>query len=182
MADVPDKEKSVTGFFIRAADSSDLDALVDLHVRVWRATYADLATPESLEKLDQDRRRPAWRAALEARGPLKQTIIAEREGILAGLVSFAPADRTVFKADVEIRHLYVDAQAKGTGIGRALLEAAFARLSAAEVKSAALAVVSDNHPARAFYKHMGGVEIGEFTDPGPLWRSHNIIVRWMSVR
>ncbi|MCT4683102.1 MAG: hypothetical protein N4A39_05170 [Roseicyclus sp.] len=43
---------------------------------------------------------------------------------------------------------------------------------------AVLSVVRDNRDARRFYAAMGGRETGRFTDPGPPWRSENIVVSW----
>jgi hypothetical protein len=42
----------------------------------------------------------------------------------------------------------------------------------------ALAVVVGNERAMGFYRRLGGREIGGFTDPGPLWRSENVVFAW----
>ena len=55
---------------------------------------------------------------------------------------------------------------------------ALERLTGLGHRRAALAVVEQNEAARRFYAAMGGVEVDCFTDPGPLWRSSNVLVAW----
>jgi len=39
-------------------------------------------------------------------------------------------------------------------------------------------VVNGNDHAIAFYQHLGGQRIGRYTDPGPIWRSDNLVYAW----
>ncbi len=149
-----------------------------LHVEVWRDTYGDLAPPEAIERLDEARRLPYWERVTSADVSDVGAIVAVRGEVLAGVVSFGPSSNEVFDGAAEIDHLYVRASARGTGAGRALLTTAFRQLADAGHRRAALAVVEENEAARRFYASMGGAEVGRFTDPGPLWRSSNILVAW----
>ena len=45
----------------------------------------------------------------------------------------------------------------------------------------ALGVVVGNKPAMAFYEALGGRVAGTYIDPGPLWRSDNLIFVWDEV-
>ena len=42
----------------------------------------------------------------------------------------------------------------------------------------ALSVVKGNEPACRFYQALHARKIAEFRDPGPIWRSHNIVYAW----
>ncbi len=137
-----------------------------------------MAPAEAYEKLDEGRRLPYWRETLGAAELNRGAIVCERDAELVGVVSFGPSDHPAMKGAVEIKHLYVRNSARGTGLGRRLLEAAFDHFRAIELHDVALAVVRENDAARRFYRAMGGTERGEFTDPGPLWRSSNVIVGW----
>ena len=53
-----------------------------------------------------------------------------------------------------------------------------AQLAAFGYSSAALGVVVGNEPAITFYRSLGGRMIGQYTDPGPIWRSDNLIFVW----
>ncbi len=74
--------------------------------------------------------------------------------------------------------MYIANGAQGQGLGEKLLQTAIIHCRAAGDFGLALAVVRQNERARSFYKKMGGVEVSSFIDPGPLWRSENILVTW----
>ena len=94
-------------------------------------------------------------------------------------VSCAESDEGyVYEGSAEVKHLYIERAARGIGIGRRLMRIAFNQLSVDGHKKVGLAVVKENAAARAFYSMLGGVEINSFVDPGPLWKSDNILVSW----
>ncbi|MDK3017518.1 GNAT family N-acetyltransferase [Pseudodonghicola flavimaris] len=163
---------------IRPAGPADAAAIAALHVAVWRLTYAGLAPPAAVARLDLAHRLPQWRAAL-APGARGATLLALRDARLAGFVRFGPASQPELGEAGEIKHLYVDPACARQGIGRQLLSAAFDGLRRAGCAEAALAVVRGNDPALAFYRAAGGRPAGHFTDAGPLWRSENLILRWV---
>ncbi|HEY4164776.1 MAG TPA: GNAT family N-acetyltransferase [Dongiaceae bacterium] len=84
----------------------------------------------------------------------------------------------VFGEHGEIKHLYVGQDSKRRGLGRRLLGAMARTLRDFGHSEIALGVVAENVPARAFYETLGGAQIGAYTDPGPHWRSHNLIYAW----
>ena len=163
---------------IRPAHALDAEELAKLHVAVWRATYRDFATPEALAKLDETARLPFWRTMTASELPQPGALVAERASAVIGVVSFARGRHPAFGGRMEITHLYVALSAQGTGIGRDLLTAVLDRRATFPDPRLALAVVRQNTAARAFYERLGGREIGAFIDPGPLWRSENIVVAW----
>lgn len=164
---------------IRPALPGDAGAIAALHVEVWRETYRDMAPAEAYRLLDTARRLPYWQDVLGTADPGRGALVAEQDGALAGVISFGPALPPFRPGASEIKHLYVHGSARGTGLGRALLHRAFDRLRQAGQDCVQLAVVQENTPARAFYARTGGQECGAFIDPGPLWRSSNVIVGWV---
>ncbi|WP_373354940.1 N-acetyltransferase family protein [Pseudoroseicyclus sp. CXY001] len=163
---------------IRRGRPDEAAALARLHVDVWRATYGGLAPEEALSRLDEARRMPYWSGALATVQPARGVWVAEEAGKLLGVVSLGAATHPTFAGRAEIKHLYVAAEAQGRGLGKRLLQAALEDCRSAGEHGAALAVVRQNARARAFYRAMGGVEGAGFLDPGPLWRSENIVVTW----
>ncbi|MFT6775713.1 MAG: ribosomal protein S18 acetylase RimI-like enzyme, partial [Paracoccaceae bacterium] len=127
--------------------------------------------------LDEARRPPAWQAALKAPPPQGAVIALAGAGII-GLVSFGAPSHPVFAGRGEVTHLYVDQAMRGRGLGARLLALALGGLHAAGYAGAALAVVTQNPGARAFYRAQGGEEIASFQDPGLLWPSDDILVAW----
>ncbi len=162
---------------LRPALPADLAAVAGFHLRIWQDTYREMAPPAARAQLDLAWRLPQWQGWLARPAPFGTTL-AEDGGSIAGLVSFGPSDHPAFGGRAEIGHLYVDPVWRGTGLGRRLLSHALDRMRAAGFAGTGLAVVRDNHAARAFYAATGGTEAGGFTDPGPLWRSDNVLVVW----
>jgi ribosomal protein S18 acetylase RimI-like enzyme len=163
---------------LRPAEAGDAEAIAELHVAVWRATYGKLAPEHCHRILDVPYRLARWHEILSAPTPDRAVLIAQCDGRLAGFgMCGAPGD-PAFGTHGEIKHLYVGRDWRRRGIGRLLLGAMASRLRDLGYSGVALGVVAENRPARTFYEALGGIEIGAYTDPGPHWRSRNLIYAW----
>jgi ribosomal protein S18 acetylase RimI-like enzyme len=161
---------------IRAAVRADAPAIAALHVTVWRATYRDLAPPEALRILDLEFRLKRWVETLE-QGE-RTVLVAENGGHIVGIGTAGAASVPELTPHGEILYLYVNPAFGGRGIGRALMRALGDALQRQGYRSAALGVVVGNDAAIAFYQKLGGRIAGQYTDPGPIWRSRNQIIVW----
>ncbi len=166
---------------IRNAELEDAEAIGALHARVWVETYKDLATPEALAQLDAARRTTGWLAVLKDAEAKSDLMVAEAHGRIVGFTAVGPGGHHVFEGRGEIRQLYVDQTHQGAGIGARLMRAAAKRLSDRGFTSCGLAVVEVNDRAIAFYRRLGGVDEGGFTDAGPLWKSQNRLMVWRDI-
>lgn len=163
---------------IRFASLDDAAAIAAFHVRVWRHTYRDLAPAAAYDALDEPHRLARWMEKLSDDDPDQIVLLAESGGELQGLgAAGAPSD-ALFGGRGEIRYLYVDPAIQRRGIGRRLLSGLAAHLKARQYPGAGLSVVEGNDPAMAFYEALHGRRVGEFIDPGPIWRSRNIVYVW----
>ena len=162
---------------MRTAVYEDAEAIARLHDQVWRATYRGLATSAAWEGLTQAVRAERWRETL-AEPDRWATLVAERSGEIVGFGSAGAPSEAMFEGRGEIRWLHVDPAVQGAGLGRALMAALAGELAAQGHAGCALAVVVGNDRAMGFYRRLGGREIGGFTDPGPLWRSANLVFAW----
>ena len=171
-------DQRTPAFYIRPGRPGEAPALARLHVDVWRQTYRDLAPPEAYTALGVDRRLPYWEAALRSDDPMTAVLVAITETEIAGVVSMGPPRDPALGDGAEIKHLYIGTAVQRSGLGRALMQAAFDHLREIDVAAANLAVVEGNENALRFYRHLGGREAGRFTDAGPLWKSANIVMRW----
>lgn len=167
-----------TSLLIRPGHQDEATKLARLHVDVWRATYSGLAPSKAIELLDEAKRLPYWTHATSIAKPGRGVWVADEGGTLLGVVSLGSSSNSVFEGRAELKHLYVANGAQNRGLGEQLLQHAINECKAAGDFGMALAVVRQNERARGFYKKMGGVETCDFTDPGPLWRSENILVVW----
>lgn len=158
---------------VRLATAADTNAITTLHVRIWRETFADTATKAAIKVLDENHRRPIWHKTLSHPKPHQQTLVAVQRDSIVGFVCFGPGEQTS-----EVKHLYVDPAATRLGIGVNLLSRAFTALGDAGFSTVTLAVEHKNIPAQAFYLAQGGRITGQTTDPGPVWKSTNLIFEW----
>lgn len=163
---------------LRAATPDDRDAIATLHAAVWRETYRDLAPPEAIAALGVETRRARWAAIFGTPDLRQRIVVAEESGRIVGFGLAGPGTAPEFGGRGEVKFLYVDRTRPRRGIGRMLLADMARHLAANGHAGMALAVVNGNAPAVAFYEAMGGRPVGRATDPGPLWRSDNIIYAW----
>ncbi len=163
---------------LRSAVAADAADIARFHVRVWRETYARIAPAEAIAILDESRRLLSWVDRFASSDPRRQTWLAWRDNEIVALLDFGPSTNPVFGDRGEIKHLYLDRSVRGIGLGRRLIATAFDRLAEDGFAGAGLAVVRQNAEAIGFYKACGGREVARFTDPGPIWRSENIVMAW----
>ena len=163
---------------IRPAQINEAGPIATLHAEIWRETYQGLAPAAALKKLDAAHRLATWQKYLTTPAPCQRVLVAVRDAQIVGFIGFGPPTHPAFGAYGEIKHLYVDPKCKRQWVGQRLLQAAFRQMAKDGFETAALAVVRDNRPARAFYTKMQGVEVGHFIDAGPIWKSDNSIIAW----
>nr|WP_241021334.1 GNAT family N-acetyltransferase [Burkholderia sp. Ac-20344] len=168
----------VTAVSIRPAHLDDAQAIADFHVKVWRHTYSDLAPAEAHAVLDERYRGRTWREKLSSNDARQLVLIAEVDAGIVGIGAAGAPSESIFEGRGEIKFLYVDPGYKRRGIGRQLLARLAMHLSRLGYRGAALSVVNGNDAAIAFYGALNGRIAGEYVDPGPIWRSHNIVMVW----
>jgi len=154
---------------IREATDPDVRAIEAVRRASWRAAYRGLIEPVYLDRATaggpEPPRLPSWRRTLVA--------VGEDGSAVAGYVSFGP-ERIVhlYTAGAqgslprfteagaageagEVYAIYLDPGYWSTGAGRALMDAAVARLTAAGYARAVLWVLEGNARARRFYELAG---------------------------
>lgn len=168
----------MTGIAIRSAHFDDAQAIADFHVKVWRHTYRDLAPADAYAVLDERYRGRKWQEKLSSNDAQQLVLIAEIDDRVVGIGAAGAPSESIFGGRGEIKFLYVDPGFKRRGIGRQLLARLAMHLSRLGYHGAALSVVTGNDAAIAFYEALHGRCAGEYVDPGPIWRSRNIVMVW----
>lgn len=131
---------------VRIARADDAPTIADVHIRAWRETFPHILSAKTLAELDHAEHTQMWVDHLK--NPATATHVGEMDGVVVG---FALAGRAYEGAprNLELKMLYVLEQAKGTGLGQRLLDAAIAD------RPATLWVAVKNPRARAFYAKNG---------------------------
>ena len=145
---------------VRPAAETDVPAIT----RIYNQGIVDrVATLETAERDEGER--GAWLAARETRHPV---VVAERGGAVVGwgaLNSFNPRPAYRHVADISV---YVEREARGTGVGRALLERLVEVAREVGYHKLVLATFPFNPAGQALYRRAGFREVGTYREQGEL--------------
>ncbi|MBV7248760.1 GNAT family N-acetyltransferase [Streptomyces sp. MW-W600-10] len=146
---------------VRSAVPADDDELAELDRSTWSTLHAVLPRPT-----------PPYEPFFGERHPPEDFLVVEAETAdgragIAGYIRLVPPTPLAANAHVrQIRGLAVADWARGAGVGRTLLRAAFAEARRQGANRITLRVLGHNDPARALYASEGfaveGVLPGEF--------------------
>lgn len=146
----------------RDATIDDLPAIDALFRASFVATFGHLYKPEDLAAFLAGFTPEAW--AEEFATPDLAFHIAEDD---TGLLGFAKTSALTLPAETnarthELRQLYLDERAKGSGVAQALMEWALDQGRARGAEEMWLSVYVDNHRARRFYEKNGFEDRGGY--------------------
>jgi ribosomal protein S18 acetylase RimI-like enzyme len=170
---------------VRAGTPEDAGEIVRINVRGWQRAYAGIVPDDVLSAMSVDGR--AERFAKRIAEPSAFEVLVGVDGeVTVGYVCLGPyrigqREDTLHREVGEVLAIYVDPPRWGTGAGRALMDAALARLAARGFRSVRLWVLVDNRQARRFYERVG------FTADGasaryPVGRADGTVVDLPEVR
>ncbi|WKX69913.1 GNAT family N-acetyltransferase [Streptomyces sp. XD-27] len=141
---------------IRTATLDDDAALAAVDARTWSTLHAVQPRPE-----------PPYGGFFTERNRPEHILVAEVDGAPAGFLRLVPPTPLACNAHVrQIQGLAVEAWARGKGVARALLSAAYEAARSEGAVRMTLRVLGHNGPARRLYESEGfvveGVLRGEF--------------------
>jgi ribosomal protein S18 acetylase RimI-like enzyme len=140
---------------VREATAEDVTAIARIRIDSWRATYAGIVPAPILERMDLARNE-AWIAGRIAEPGDRTTLVVENmAGDVRGYALAAPCVDEDAAGLGEIEAIYLAPEARGSGLGLPLLEAAAEALRAGGFGAAVLWVLTDNLGARRFYERSG---------------------------
>ncbi len=156
----------MNGLTLRAAAATDTAALSRLGTESFVAAFGDMYQPDDLALfLEQTKSEAAIAAQIaDPTGPIQ---LAERDGQLLGYCKiglecgwpeFARGGKVM-----ELKQLYLDADATGLGIGPLLIDWALAECTARGADEVQLSVFSGNHGAQRFYARYGFEKVADVT-------------------
>lgn len=143
---------------LRPATVKDAPEMGRVHVQVWRETYPGIVPQKILDKMSVEQRTERWRDVLTNQSTEQFFWVALDGQDLVGFCGGGPAREPELGLPVEIYMINIVKAAQAKGAGRALMRHAAQSLLDRGHASAGLWVFVENHNARAFYRHLGGVE------------------------
>ena len=164
---------------IRRADACDVATLAELGALTFVETFghlypqADLAAfleanhrPEAVEALIGDPRHAIW--------------LAESDGEAIGYALAGPCGLPhpeVTERCGELKRIYLRRDHQGSGVGRRLMDAAFAWLEAQGRRPVWIGVWSENHGAQRLYARAGFQKVGQYEFAVGTIRDQDFILR-----
>jgi ribosomal protein S18 acetylase RimI-like enzyme len=136
---------------IRDAAFEDAEAIARVHVDSWRGAYRDYLPADLLASLSVERRKPLWEETVA--NPDMSVRVAEVGGEIVGFVSVGPSRAE--EGNAELYAIYIEPELFGTGVGRALMDAALQRMRELGYREATLWVLDGNERAERFYRIAG---------------------------
>ncbi|MEP3045505.1 MAG: GNAT family N-acetyltransferase [Roseibium sp.] len=149
----PFQDMTIDLIDLRAARISDCEALAGIHSESWLGAYRGVLPGVDLQKMVSRRSESWWRGALARGVNIKIIRVAD---IPAGYTTYGPCRLNNTGMDSEIYELYLKPEYQGLGFGRALFYSVKETMSDKTSSGLAVQVLSDNQPAREFYKAVGG--------------------------
>ena len=158
---------------IRLATVEDVPVLCRLGAATFRETYRAISDPREVDDYADEHFTPdkveAW-----FRKPCARTLLAFAGDAPVGYAHLRHARVPACVADrkaIELSRLYLLATAQGTGLGGALMAAAFAQAAELEAKTVWLGAYDRNAKALAFYARRGFTRVGthEFEFGGQIY-------------
>jgi GNAT superfamily N-acetyltransferase len=137
---------------------TDGDALRDVHVATWAATYQRrVPHPFYEERLAQHRVQDWDQIVRRQSSSGGGVLVAKSGGRITGFCQYGPSEEDGEDPALvgHIHRLYVEPARQRTGVGRALLAVATDRLRQEGTFAATLWVLESDDRARAFYEALG---------------------------
>ncbi len=139
---------------LRDALPGDARAMAELNVAAWRAFFPGLVPQALLDGMEVEPRVRWWEENLPSVLPVR-TWVAERGRRVIGLTHVGPSRDPDAPAAAELYGMYVEPEAVGTGVGRALMAAARDYFCAGPWQEAILWTLPGEHRAARFYRAWG---------------------------
>lgn len=138
---------------LRAARPADCEALAGIHSEAWLGAYRGVLHGVDLQKMVTRRGTGWWRGALERGVEIKIVSVAD---VPAGYATFGRCRLRDTGIEGEIYELYLKPEYQGLGFGKALFGSVRKTLASRNLHGLAVQVLSENEPARSFYRALGG--------------------------
>ena len=149
---------------VRPAAASDAEDLARVRIASWRAAYRGIVPAAVLDGFDPSAEVVTWRerltAVTDARVGVAFLVEPPARPRLVGFVTTGPARHDDEAGLGEVWAIYVEPDAQGQGVGRALMDAGVRDLSTRGFGEVVLWVFEANAPARAFYERLGWIPDG----------------------
>lgn len=137
---------------IREPELRDVPALAYVHVTAWEHTYRGVLPDALLDSQTMEWRREQWSDRLQDPNNMVHHRVAVRKRMVVAFIAWVLEPGPI----TEIQALYIRPDHIGTGVGKALMFAAFDEVAKTH-EAARLWVLAENANAQSFYEKHGWI-------------------------
>jgi ribosomal protein S18 acetylase RimI-like enzyme len=152
---------STTLIEVRPAKAADAAAVASTHDEAWRSAYQGIIPGAELEKLINRRGPQWWDSAIRKGSRVSVLVFGDK---VAGYANYGRNRARSLHFEGEIYELYLRPEFQGLGFGRKLFSAARRDLVQSGLHSLVVWALSDNEPAVAFYRALGGKAVARSSE------------------
>ncbi len=163
---------------IRDAHASDIGQITALHIANQRETYRGLLSREYLDHLNPEDGERKWREYMLVGG--RKLFVACEEDRFLGFA--ACREDTETKGCMYLDSLHVSPEARGRGVGTALIRAAGKAALENGYDAMSVCIVRGNESARRLYVGLGASHVRFFIDHFEGTESRSEKLRWEDLR
>lgn len=142
---------------IREANTNDLDAIVNVHIKSWQQSYQGILPKEYLDNISLKERTNLWGELLSKSSNDSEHFVVLVDKQLVGFCSVGKCRTTSDVIVGEVFAIYILDKYKRKGIGSLLFNRAKKFLFENNLVPYVIWVLQDNIPACEFYKKNGGI-------------------------
>src|SRR5260370_40375968 len=152
---------STTLIEVRRAKPSDAADIASTHDDAWRAAYRGVIRGPELDKLINRRGPDWWESAIRKGSRIAILVFGEH---VAGYANYGRNRARSLYYDGEIYELYLRPEFQGLGFGHKLFTSVRRDLTQSGLQSMVVWALSDNGPALAFYRSLGGKAVARSSE------------------
>ena len=151
---------------IRRAALADAAHISRVHWQSWQESYSGILPSSYLNSFSEEDRRKFWKKFLAAPKPHTFVLVAEvhAQPKIVGFLAGGPLREIASPQEAEIYAIYMLGAYRRRRIGTLLLSNAMSIFQAGGIQRVGAWVLENNSGAVAFYKHFGGMFVGEKTE------------------
>ncbi|MGN8644704.1 N-acetyltransferase family protein [Gracilibacillus sp. HCP3S3_G5_1] len=145
-------------YHIRKASIEDAQAIAEVHVNSWKATYQNLINEQDLSNSTVENRQIYWETILKLSRKQQPVTVIEEKGEIVGFISGGKERTDRFGYDGEIFAIYLLPSHQRKGLGKRLLKAFAEEMKELGYQSLLIWVLTNN-PTHQFYLNFGAEKI-----------------------
>lgn len=144
---------------IRKKELKDCEIWVDINIKSWNDNLKGIVSDRILKIITENRNARVEKDIKNFRVNDCDYVLEDNNNVL-GIMKIKKSNRKGYENCGEVQLLYLYANEKGKGYGKALINKAFEALKEKGYKKVVIGCLVGN-PSNEFYKHIGGKFIGQ---------------------